>query len=38
MNLVKKIVKDVSTTKQVNVSIDQITKAVCEFLKLKKIK
>ena len=38
MNLVKKIVKDVSTTKQVNVSIDQITKAVCEFLKVEENK
>lgn len=38
MNLVKKIVKEVSTTKQVNVSIDQITKAVCEFLKVEENK
>ncbi|HPN37181.1 MAG TPA: chromosomal replication initiator protein DnaA [Melioribacteraceae bacterium] len=38
MNLVKKIVKDVSTTKQVNVSIDQITKAVCEYLKVEENK
>ncbi|MFH0736153.1 MAG: chromosomal replication initiator protein DnaA [bacterium] len=34
MNSIKKIVKDISTTRQVNVSIDQITKAVCDYLRV----
>jgi len=34
MTLIKKIVKEISTTRQVNVSIDQITKAVCDYLKV----
>jgi len=34
MNLVKKVVKEISTTRQANVSIDQITKAVCDYLKV----
>lgn len=32
--LVKKTVKEVSTNKQVNISIDYITKVVCEFFKV----
>lgn len=33
-NLVKKIVKEVSTNKQVSISIDYITKVVCDYFKV----